>query len=107
MFYWNMPVKIITDKMILQLLEEYKNTHGITMKDTCKKLGVHIAILANIRSGRQSFTQKNILDMEKLYPGINFNYLYGKEKNLLRKPPVNPIDLIEEGVRQLKKRRKS
>ncbi|MEC4049321.1 hypothetical protein OX284_007750 [Flavobacterium sp. SUN046] len=72
------------DKNIFELIGILQDLHLITLKrDFYENIGILKQNLSGIKTGRNHFTHKHILNICKHY-NVNVNWIYGLEKNVFR-----------------------
>lgn len=68
-------------------------------------IGMHQSTLANIKSGRQSYTHDHILSACKQF-NISADYIYSLTNDMFRKPATSPIEKMEQALAELKQQSK-
>ena len=88
----------ITDERMLIILAE-SVARGIAEheKDYFEKIGFQRTNISNVRKGTQSFTKEHILAAAEL-TGVNINWLFGLENNMMRKEPVDILENLKNAV---------
>jgi hypothetical protein len=84
---------------------EYALNNNIvtTDKEWCEKIGMVQQNFTRVKSGRGSYTIQQMIEACKL-TGVSLDYVAGLSKTIKRnEAKLSAIQLIEEGLRQLKK----
>lgn len=81
---------------MLQLMEHAIKT-GLARNETdyFQQISFAPTNVSNIRRGHQAFTKDHILNACRL-TGANANWIFGLEKNMMRKESKNPIEKLSE-----------
>ncbi len=101
----NKSTLFIADQRMLELMDySIEQSLSQNKKDWCIQIGFNYTNLSQVTSGRQGFTDEQKLSAVKL-AGADMNWLYGLSGTMLQDNRiVSPISLIEEGLRQLKRK---
>lgn len=98
----------ISNARMLDLMDYVIQNHvrkTSTQYAFCESIGAAASIIADIRSGKKSFTIKHIHTAAKIYK-ININWLFGLEENMFRTAPKVEIESLLKSALQIVKTQK-
>lgn len=95
----------ITSQRMLDLMDyAISNSLVESQKDWCERIKFNSTNLAQIRSGKQGFTDEQKLAAAKLCRA-DMNWIFGLDATMIKmNHKISPIQLIKEGVRMLEKK---
>lgn len=99
----NLP---ISDQRMLALMD-YAIKEAIALNESqyLEKISFPRTNIGNVKRGHQSFTRDHIYEACKL-TGANANWIFGLERNMMRKPAKDPIEQMKEALVSLEQERK-
>lgn len=86
---------------MIELINYACERYSMTLEEACKKIGYNHTNLGKVKSGSQSFKVGHFENAERLVKDLNYNWLFGKERNMTRKPPTNPVDALKVATRSI------
>ncbi len=87
---------------VLQLIEEYKASKGLTYGEVYELIGATRNNHANYKKGLTAFTVPQIIKCAKVM-NVTTDWICGLSNNRSALKELSPLDQIERAVKQLKK----
>lgn len=91
----------IADERMLQVMH-WAVSNGKARSEAyfAQSIGLRKQNMHNVKTGYQAFTKDHVLAAAKVY-GINLNWLFGLESQMMRKPGKAALDRLKEIVAEL------
>jgi hypothetical protein len=91
----------IWDQRMIMLMEHcIESDIEPSQKAFLHGLDMHEQAIAQIRGGRGSFTQDQILAAAKKY-GVDINWIFGLSPNMKRSPGKSPLQNLKDAVKSI------